>query len=109
MKDIGGEILCGTLFASLSCVTGIISHDSQSRSLRCSLPSRKAISQTLLVCQASLWVRQLILWQHKSASAEKAKELYDHFLSRVRSIYEADKVKDGVFQAMMVILPRSIQ
>ncbi|KAK1073544.1 D-tyrosyl-tRNA(Tyr) deacylase [Friedmanniomyces endolithicus] len=38
---------------------------------------------------------------HKSASAAKGKELYDHFLARVRSQYRDDRVKDGVFQAMM--------
>ncbi|KAK0819098.1 D-tyrosyl-tRNA(Tyr) deacylase [Friedmanniomyces endolithicus] len=38
---------------------------------------------------------------HKSASAAKGKELYDHFLARVRSQYRHDRVKDGVFQAMM--------
>ncbi|KAK0363345.1 D-tyrosyl-tRNA(Tyr) deacylase [Friedmanniomyces endolithicus] len=38
---------------------------------------------------------------HKSASAARGKELYDHFLARVRSQYRDDRVKDGVFQAMM--------
>ncbi|KAK0270001.1 D-tyrosyl-tRNA(Tyr) deacylase [Friedmanniomyces endolithicus] len=38
---------------------------------------------------------------HKSASAAKGKELYDHFLARVRFQYRHDRVKDGVFQAMM--------
>ena len=31
----------------------------------------------------------------------KAKELYDTFIGKVRSIYREDRVKDGVFQAMM--------
>lgn len=38
---------------------------------------------------------------HKSANAAKGKELYDTFFSKVRSLYCEDKVKDGVFQAMM--------
>ncbi|KAK4900943.1 D-tyrosyl-tRNA(Tyr) deacylase [Elasticomyces elasticus] len=38
---------------------------------------------------------------HKSAPAIKGKELYDHFFARVRSQYREDRVKDGVFQAMM--------
>ncbi|KAF1354797.1 D-Tyr tRNAtyr deacylase-like domain-containing protein [Delphinella strobiligena] len=38
---------------------------------------------------------------HKSASAEQAKELYDHFFAKVQSLYNKDKVKNGVFQAMM--------
>ncbi|KAK5674600.1 D-tyrosyl-tRNA(Tyr) deacylase [Elasticomyces elasticus] len=38
---------------------------------------------------------------HKSAPAIKGKELYNHFFARVRSQYREDRVKDGVFQAMM--------
>ena len=38
---------------------------------------------------------------HKSAPAAKGKELYDSFISQVRSFYQEDRVKDGVFQAMM--------
>ncbi|KAH0292846.1 hypothetical protein KCU62_g1664, partial [Aureobasidium sp. EXF-3399] len=38
---------------------------------------------------------------HKSASGEKAKELYDQFFKKVQALYQADRVKDGVFQAMM--------
>jgi len=38
---------------------------------------------------------------HKSAPAQKGKELYDHFISNVRKQYKEDRVKDGVFQAMM--------
>ncbi|KAK4503785.1 hypothetical protein PRZ48_004700 [Zasmidium cellare] len=38
---------------------------------------------------------------HKSAPAAKGKELYDSFIGQVRKLYSEDKVKDGVFQAMM--------
>lgn len=38
---------------------------------------------------------------HKSAPAAKGKELYDTFITQVRSLYREDRVKDGVFQAMM--------
>ncbi|KAF2163700.1 hypothetical protein M409DRAFT_37206, partial [Zasmidium cellare ATCC 36951] len=38
---------------------------------------------------------------HKSAPAAKGKELYDSFIGQVRKLYREDKVKDGVFQAMM--------
>ncbi|KAI4186539.1 MAG: hypothetical protein L6R41_003413 [Letrouitia leprolyta] len=38
---------------------------------------------------------------HGAAGGEKARELYDHFVSKVQEIYEKDKVKNGVFQAMM--------
>lgn len=38
---------------------------------------------------------------HKSAGAEKGRELYSAFFKKVGELYEKDKVKDGVFQAMM--------
>ena len=38
---------------------------------------------------------------HKSAPAVKGKELYDTFVGQVRSLYQEERVKDGVFQAMM--------
>ena len=38
---------------------------------------------------------------HRSAAPEKARELYDTFVGQVRSLYRADRVQDGVFQAMM--------
>lgn len=39
---------------------------------------------------------------HKSAGGEQAKELYQHFFKKIQEIYGADKVQDGVFQAMYV-------
>ncbi|KAF2236404.1 putative aminoacyl-tRNA hydrolase [Viridothelium virens] len=38
---------------------------------------------------------------HKSASGSKAKVLYDHFFAKVEEAYSKEKVKNGVFQAMM--------
>ncbi|KAF2726270.1 putative aminoacyl-tRNA hydrolase [Polychaeton citri CBS 116435] len=38
---------------------------------------------------------------HRSADPAKGKELYDHFIGKVRESYVGDRVKDGVFQAMM--------
>ena len=38
---------------------------------------------------------------HKSAPAAKGKELYNSFIGQVRKLYIEDRVKDGVFQAMM--------
>jgi D-tyrosyl-tRNA(Tyr) deacylase len=35
---------------------------------------------------------------------EKAKELYEFFVSKVQEGYKPENVKDGVFQAMMVRL-----
>lgn len=38
---------------------------------------------------------------HKSAPPSQAKELYDHFVAKVQSLYKEEQVKNGVFQAMM--------
>lgn len=38
---------------------------------------------------------------HGAAGGEQARELYDHFVTKVEGMYEKDKVKNGVFQAMM--------
>jgi len=38
---------------------------------------------------------------HKSAPPSQAKDLYDKFFAKVQDTYQADRVKDGVFQAMM--------
>jgi D-tyrosyl-tRNA(Tyr) deacylase len=38
---------------------------------------------------------------HQSASGDKARSLYQTFYKKVGELYEFDKVKDGVFAAMM--------
>ena len=40
---------------------------------------------------------------HGAAKPEEAKQLYDYFFSKVQDLYAAEKVKDGVFQAMMEV------
>ncbi|KIV81920.1 D-tyrosyl-tRNA(Tyr) deacylase [Exophiala sideris] len=40
---------------------------------------------------------------HGAAKPEMAKELYEYFLSKVRTLYHAERVRDGVFQAMMQV------
>lgn len=40
---------------------------------------------------------------HGAAKPELAKELYDHFYAKVQELYSAQKVKNGVFQAMMEV------
>jgi len=88
VQEINGEVLCGMYFHSQS-------------------PSYPAASQTNMVCAVSQFTLLASTKKgnkpdfHKSASAAKGKELYDHFLARVRSQYREDRVKDGVFQAMM--------
>ncbi|KAJ5377625.1 D-aminoacyl-tRNA deacylase [Penicillium cataractarum] len=38
---------------------------------------------------------------HDAADASTARKLYDHFYNKMRETYVADRVKNGVFQAMM--------
>lgn len=38
---------------------------------------------------------------HRSAGGQQAKELYDHFLESVKNTYQTERVKTGVFAAMM--------
>jgi D-tyrosyl-tRNA(Tyr) deacylase len=38
---------------------------------------------------------------HQSASGDKARTLYETFFKKVGALYEPDKVKDGLFAAMM--------
>jgi D-tyrosyl-tRNA(Tyr) deacylase len=38
---------------------------------------------------------------HRSAGPQKAVELYSAFFAKVQELYDAQKVKDGIFQAMM--------
>jgi D-tyrosyl-tRNA(Tyr) deacylase len=40
---------------------------------------------------------------HGAMGGDEAKRLYDHFYSKVQAGYSADKVKNGVFQAMMQV------
>ena len=38
---------------------------------------------------------------HGAAGGSQAKELYDYFFAKVQDLYVADKVRNGLFQAMM--------
>lgn len=83
VKDIEGEILCG-MPSSLSQQYHIL--------------IRISVSQFTLLASVKKGNKPDF---HKSASGEKAKELYDQFFKKVQALYQADRVKDGVFQAMM--------
>ena len=38
---------------------------------------------------------------HEAADAQTARKIYDHFYNQMRESYVPDRVKNGVFQAMM--------
>ena len=44
---------------------------------------------------------------HGAAGGEEARQLYDHFFTKVQELYEPAKVKNGVFQAMMEGIART--
>lgn len=46
---------------------------------------------------------------HGALGAEQGKELYNVFVSKVQQGYKPERVKDGVFQAMMVRLIPLVQ
>lgn len=38
---------------------------------------------------------------HEAADAQTARRIYDHFYTKMQASYVPDRVKNGVFQAMM--------
>lgn len=84
VQEIDGEILCGTP----THLRGFPSRNSN---------TKVTVSQFTLLASTKKANPSF----HASADPVKGKELYDRFVSQVRTLYTADKVKDGVFQAMM--------
>ena len=84
VQDINGEVLCGKhslLFASSS-----HAHISP-------------VSQFTLLASTKRGTKPDF---HGALGGDEAKKLYDVFFSKVQENYKAERVKDGVFQAMMV-------
>lgn len=88
VQEIDGDVLCGT------------SRGSFSRESRCHGANLLivAVSQFTLLASTKKGNKPDF---HKAAPPAKGKDLYDAFLKQVRSLYREDRVKDGVFQAMM--------
>lgn len=40
---------------------------------------------------------------HEAADAQTARRVYDHFYNKMKDSYVSDRVKNGVFQAMMEV------
>jgi D-tyrosyl-tRNA(Tyr) deacylase len=87
VQDIQGEILCGVL---------------QSYRLRllCVLNDLALVSQFTLYGQMKKGNKPDF---HSAADVETARKLYEYFHQRVRDLYNPEKVKNGVFQAMMEV------
>ena len=103
VQDIEGEVLCGAFLTSCPAIM-VPSIDDKSPYV--------LISYYILTCSLSLFsVSQFTLLAstkkgnkpdfHKAASPTLGRELYSSFIGQVRSLYREDRVKDGVFGAMM--------
>lgn len=86
VQEIDGEVLCGTFSLEVN------TQNNKSTDIGCT------VSQFTLLATTKKGNKPDF---HKSAPAVKGKELYDSFIGKVRQIYREDRVKDGVFQAMM--------
>ena len=86
--DIKGEVLCGKMDGQVE--------DQKHAESRCTnLPP---VSQFTLMASTKKGSKPDF---HAAARPEIAKDLYDIFIAKVRGLYETEKIKDGVFQAMM--------
>lgn len=83
--DIGGEILCG--ISDVLRLKVLVTDD-----------TRYLVSQFTLLANTKKGNKPDF---HGAAGGDHAKSLYDHFFAKVKELYVAEKVKDGVFQAMM--------
>jgi hypothetical protein len=77
------------------CAVRSISDDSTTRHLTSSL-----VSQFTLLASTKKGNKPDF---HGAAKGEHAKELYDYFYSHLQALYGEQKVKNGVFQAMMEV------
>lgn len=59
---------------------------------------RPAVSQFTLLASTKKGKKPSF---HRSAPEQLARDLYSSFFKKTQELYEQDKVKDGVFQAMM--------
>lgn len=83
----GGEVLCGKHPHATIAILGTLER-----------LIKLAVSQFTLLASVKKGNKPDF---HRSANGNKAKELYQAFFKKVQELYEPDKVKDGVFAAMM--------
>ncbi|KAI9780679.1 MAG: D-tyrosyl-tRNA(Tyr) deacylase [Geoglossum umbratile] len=88
VRDINGEVLCSTLAPHINHIVVF--------------PNKKfpTVSQFTLLASTSKGFKPDF---HRAMAGDQAKELYDYFVSKVQEGYEPEKVKNGVFQAMMKV------
>jgi len=98
VQDINGEVLCGKQ-------TPLIPSPSKSDLISyCGghLPNATpaSVSQFTLLASTKKGSKPDF---HGALGGDEAKRLYDYFFSKVREGYLGERVKDGVFQAMMEV------
>ena len=86
VQDLQGEVLCGEKHARHHTPSGCLSANAD------------PVSQFTLLAQIKKGNKPDF---HRAAPVDQAKELYDYFYAKVGELYEAERVKNGVFQAMM--------
>ena len=94
VQDINGEVLCGKsqYFLLLSHI--LLSHRSSIEL------NRRAVSQFTLLASTKKGSKPDF---HGALGGDEAKRLYQYFYQKVQAGYRAERVKDGVFQAMMEV------
>ncbi|CZT05169.1 probable D-Tyr-tRNA(Tyr) deacylase activity [Rhynchosporium agropyri] len=85
VQDINGEVLCGTLLLNRYAASST---------------QARLVSQFTLLASTKKGSKPDF---HGALGGEQAKELYQLFVEKVQHIYKAERVKDGVFQAMMEV------
>lgn len=63
-----------------------------------SLSTTRAVSQFTLLASTKKGKKPSF---HRSAPEQLARDLYSSFFKKTKELYQEDRVKDGVFQAMM--------
>jgi D-aminoacyl-tRNA deacylase len=86
VQDIDGEVLCGMLPSHYK------------TNMHYLMPL--SVSQFTLLASTKKGNKPDF---HGAAKGEHAKELYEYFYSHLQMLYDGEKVKNGVFQAMMEV------
>lgn len=108
VMDINGEVLCGMNPLTLTGhLLAPVPHDySQGDNKRMERGKRRKLTDVYAVSQFTLLAKTKKGTKpdfHGAMNPEEASRLYHMFVQKVKEGYEADRVKDGRFQAMMEV------
>jgi len=97
VQEIDGEVLCGQSAIRTRWWTLFLA---DAHGLNTDHVYQRTVSQFTLLASTKKGNKPSF---HKSAAPNVAKDLYDQFFNKVQSLYNPERVKNGVFQAMMDI------